>query len=339
MSADLERLLEGASRRLAWSQALRRAGWVLLIAAGLVELVWLSGLGAAATLGAGLLALAAAGAALVRTRRRPSPELVAAVVDARVAGGGAVAAAAEALRGLHPGFASLVRAEAQRALTDWTPARLVPLRSPPGLLLGAASLVLLPALLGGRTPAPVVEAAAAPSLLSPAWVTGGGDEVGGDPSDPAPLELTAADAPDPDAADAAPDPLDSLAPELAALLRERLGDLARAHGTGGAPAAGDGADDDFARSLQVGDPQAALDALDALAAAAAAGDQAAARRLEAHARRAGAGGGDATAAPDALPPTPAATPLTLSGGRRAQLPRLLETTRQRYFASLTRSTP
>jgi hypothetical protein len=334
-AARVEQLLGAAGRRLSWLGALQRSGWVLLIGVGLVELAVLVDGGpllAAALLtascGAGLVAL-------VLSRRAPASGLVAAVVDARLESGGVIAAAAEALTGEHPRFAPLVLEEAQRVLEGWTPAGLVPFRAPPGLLLGSAALILLPALLGGRASAqPAAGAAGPPSLLSPEWVRGGGAEGGAAEPLTTDDELTVAEG----GAPTEDDPLAAFAPELAELVRERLGELAREHGVGGAAASAPGSEgpaDEAARALAAGEPEQALAALEELAGAAAAGDRAAAAALAGLAERAGAGAGlNETTQP--LDPAPIGAPIVLEGGRRARLPRLLETTRRRYFETAQR---
>ncbi|MCO5167207.1 MAG: hypothetical protein M9894_12715 [Planctomycetes bacterium] len=329
------RTLARARLRLALRRAVVRAGWALLAGVLLLEV----GLAAGAALevrGAwlpGALALVLAPALLVATRR-PSPEVAAAVLDARLGTGAALATAAEALEGRHGRFTPVVLAEAERALVGRSLRQALPVQAPAGLLLGAAAAALLPAVLAGRSAAATGAArpGEAPAVVGLDLRAGGGEVGGPDGSvdgsgDAAPAGPgeRAALAPAPDAVD----PLGALPPRgVAAVLRERLDDALRALPPGAAAGAQAEAGDDLAAALRAGD------------AAAAPGPRGPGRRLPAPNRVAwgsvrasgagGGGGGEAAAqAPGASEPGIDAS--RRGGAARARLPRELELTSRRYF--------
>jgi hypothetical protein len=350
--SDLERTLSRAERRLALRRGLVRGGWTATSGVLLLEVGLLAGDALGLTPGAailpGALALAAA-PLLVALAPRPGRRVTAAVLDARLDLGATLVTAAEALDGQHARFRAPVLAEAGRALTGRSLAAALPVQAPAGLLLGGAAAALLPAVLMG------LGAGARPT-------TGGGDAlpllVGLDPRSsgsgagdapasadgaPAPADAPLAASPLTGPADGA-DPLGGLAPEVAAVLRERLAELMRAlpprpaDAAASAPAgAPDQPDDDLARALRAGDAAAALRAFEDLSRAASAGDPAATRRLAdlAAAERAGAGTGAAPdeppTAPDGAGPAPSAATDRGLGGARERLPRELELASRRYF--------
>lgn len=344
--SPVARTFARARRRLALRRAVVRAGWTLLAGVLLLEV----GLAAGAALdvraawlpGAAALALAPA---LLLAARRPSTGVAAAVLDARLGTGAALTTAAEALEGRHGRFSPAVLAEAERALAGRSLRDALPLRTPAGLLLGGAAAALLPAVLaaGGAAAPGARRTNEAPAVvgLDLRAGAGAGGEAGAEapttPPGPAGEVDRAALAP------AAPgaDPLGALAPEVAAVVRERLDDALRAlppappGALPGEPPAGEAAGDDLAQALRAGDAAAALRALDDLTAAAAQGDPGAARRLEtlrdAGRPGAGASAGGAAAPAEAVSASGSGDDATWGGAGRARLPRELEVASRRYF--------
>ncbi len=340
------RALRSAARRLAWRVALARAGWVALGAVLLVEVAAAAPLGSSLRVALLLAALAAGAAALtLLVRIPPIPAgLAAAVLDARLATGGLLAAAAEALAGGHARFGRPLVERAAAALSGVSLAAVLPVRPPPGLLAGAASAVLLPVLLSGGADAAEGPTGPRPiSLLAPEAPGAGG--AASDEAPPAPLEgalapvLPGEGTPE---ADAAPDPLAALPLDEAEVLRALLDELARRLPTGGHGAEGDAGPaspqdapaDPLGDALARGDVAAAREALERLAEAATDGDRGAAARIEALAERvraagAGAGEGSPGAGTPEGAPAPAGSPTV--GGRRAPLPWPLREASRRYF--------
>ncbi len=143
----LELLLERTRARSGLAARLARAAWLALAAAIVAELGWIAerGLPHAREAGLGLAAALLLAAPFVLVLgRRPSRSQAARRIDEALGGRAAlVETAAEALDGKHGAFASMVVAEAERALAEKDPRGLVPIALPPALGASALAAILL----------------------------------------------------------------------------------------------------------------------------------------------------------------------------------------------------